>query len=130
MPPAQPTPLIPACARSSDGAQRLAFDALPFFKAADDQDLVELAKLDFAAGFQSELLFQCCVSKELRDPLLGYLALAQEQSPSLRLLVTVEREAAMRWLKSERPALHERIERRPEVEAAIERRLRALDSRS
>lgn len=115
---------IPAYARSLDGVFEARFDALPYFLDADDQELMELYKADFSGLPAAELAYSL---RDLED--LARLFAQVERvhdGVSLGFQCEVEREPALEWISANRPELAARIERRPDVDAAIERRLARL----
>lgn len=116
---------IPARAQSADEVFETRFDATPYFKRADDQELMELFKDDFTGTAAAELAY----SFRDQDAGLGRIFDHVERmhdGTSLGFVCEVEREPALAWIQANRPELARRIARRPEVDAAIERRLARL----
>jgi hypothetical protein len=125
--------VIPAVARSHDKQLAVEFDAEPYFAAAEEQDLMELAKRDFSGGHPAWTMAEALAPNEpeLRA-LLDQVIAASARGEVIGFVgfdCRVDRQAALAWIGHHRPRLAERIERRPEVEAAVERRLEAIEAR-
>jgi hypothetical protein len=122
--------VIPAHARSHDKALTADFDATRYFEQADDEDLMELAKRGFRGGYPAWTMAEALAPREpaLRE-LLDAVIAASERGEVVGFVgfdCGVDEEAARDWIRAQRPELHERIERRPAVEAAVERRVAAI----
>jgi hypothetical protein len=116
---------IPARAQSADGVFEAHFDALPYFVNAEDQELMELFKGDFTGLSAAELAYSFRDSNADLARIFEHVERAHD-GISLGFVCVVERAPALDWITKNRPKLAERIERRPEVDAAIERRLARL----
>lgn len=117
--------MIVGRAYSSDGEEEAHFDASSFFISCGEEDLVALCD----AGFTGPVALNAASASQNEDVLrlFEYCSLASHSS-SMSILCSFDPDAALIWLEANRPLAAARLRRRPDVRAALDRRLARLET--
>jgi hypothetical protein len=103
---------IPAEIHSDDHAEKAEFDALLWFKQASDDEIVDLASVSFRGDYQADEVARHLDDTGMwSDQRAGIdRVLDYARGTSFGFEVSINQEAAGRWIENERPHLMARID--------------------
>lgn len=108
---ANPPFIIPAEAHTDDRAFSVHFDALPYFKTADNTTLAALEFTDFAHSYEADQVARDLASKHAElAALFVYLEQANKAAwEKIGFEVVIDADAAKAWLAVQRPQIKDTI---------------------
>jgi hypothetical protein len=104
---------IPAEAHSDDYVVEVHFDALPWFEQATDEEIQSLCEIEFGGNYAADAVAESfiCILEDM-SRLFDYLDIIRDL-PSKKdccgFECHIDREAAMRWIKENRPKLYQGV---------------------
>jgi hypothetical protein len=104
--------IIPAEVHSDDHVKEAKFDALAFFEGADDQEIIALAGCDWGGDYPADEVARECDDQPGVTDVLDWGANFKGRVglESIGFECYVDGEAAMKWLRENKPALAAKIE--------------------
>ena len=102
---------IKAKAHSDDRVYEVDFDAEPYFRNANAEAILQLAKCGWGGDYPADNVVLYVAEKSLNDnvvAMFGYLE-RKNKTADVGFECRVDRESAMRWLKDRMPLLHAAI---------------------
>jgi hypothetical protein len=95
---------IPALARSSDEKHKERFDAVAWFEAASDEDLVALASRFFGYSEEAEAVFSFCAREQRALAALeAYARALRRRGRPVEVEVELDVVLSGRWIEENRP---------------------------
>lgn len=99
-------PVIRAEVHSDDHVFEVNFDALPWFKQATDEEILELAAVDWGGDYISDAVAQHCYQHDSEvEGVLEYV----ERTSQMGFECHVEAADAIKWLEINKPHLYTKL---------------------
>jgi hypothetical protein len=102
---------IPAEVHTDDYHYEVAFDALPWFEQASDQEIIALARCGWGGDYEADEVAEFCADHNAQVArLFDYLSHGPRMGrDSVGFECRVDNNAALVWIKTNRPALSDKL---------------------